>query len=88
MFKALEIDIYTYSETGKITSDQILNSMKDMLLSASGFLNGLPVKHYTFLFHFEDTTAGAWEHSYSSEYIYQRNGLGASQKRCFRSGCP
>lgn len=66
-----QIDIYTYSETGKITSDQILNSMKDMLLSASGFLNGLPVKHYTFLFHFEDTTAGAWEHSYSSEYIYR-----------------
>jgi len=67
------IDIFSYSKTGKIKSDQILESMKNMLLSASGFLNGLPVKRYTFLFHFEDITAGAWEHSYSSEYVYVEN---------------
>ncbi len=67
------IDIYTYSKTGLVTSPEILKSMKNMLLSASGFLNGLPVKHYTFLFHFEDSTAGAWEHSYSSEYIYKED---------------
>lgn len=67
------VDIYTYSKTGKINSDQILVSMKNMLLSASGFLNGLPVKRYAFLFHFEDVTQGAWEHSYSSEYIYREN---------------
>src|SRR5262249_17898330 len=24
---------------------------------------------YTFLFHFEDFSSGAWEHSYSSEYV-------------------
>ena len=67
------IDIYSYSKTGKINSNQILESMKNMLLSASGFLNGLPVEHYTFLFHFEDITQGAWEHSYSSEYVYREN---------------
>jgi len=67
------IDIYTYSKTGLIKSEQVLKSMKNMLLSASGFLNGLPVKRYTFLFHFEDVTNGAWEHSYSSEYIYKEN---------------
>ena len=66
-----KVDIYTYSKSGMVTSDQILSSIKGMLLAASGFLNGLPVKHYTFLFHFEDTTAGAWEHSYSSEYVYK-----------------
>ncbi|WP_434036545.1 hypothetical protein [Formosa sp. 4Alg 33] len=67
------VDIYTYSKTGLVTSDQILESMKNMLVSASGFLEGLPVKNYTFLFHFEDTTNGAWEHSYSSEYIYKED---------------
>ncbi|MDW5289395.1 hypothetical protein [Formosa sp. PL04] len=67
------VDIYTYSKTGLITSDQVLGSMENMLLAASGFLNGLPVKNYTFLFHFEDTTNGAWEHSYSSEYIYEED---------------
>ncbi|QDO95582.1 peptidase [Formosa sediminum] len=68
-----KVDIYTYSKTGLITSNQVLKSMENMLLSASGFLNGLPVKNYTFLFHFEDKTNGAWEHSYSSEYIYRED---------------
>ncbi|WP_299782512.1 hypothetical protein [uncultured Formosa sp.] len=67
------VDIYTYSKTGLVTSSDVLESMKNMLLSASGFLNGLPVKNYTFLFHFEDSTNGAWEHSYSSEYIYRED---------------
>ncbi|WP_274474434.1 M61 family metallopeptidase [Mangrovimonas aestuarii] len=67
------VDIYTYSKTGKVNSEQILGSMKNMLLSASGFLNGLPVDRYTFLFHFEDYTNGAWEHSYSSEYVYKED---------------
>ncbi|MGJ5642066.1 hypothetical protein [Formosa sp. S-31] len=67
------VDIYTYSKTGLIQSEQILESMKNMLLSASGFLHGLPVKNYTFLFHFEDITNGAWEHSYSSEYVYKED---------------
>jgi len=65
------IDIYTYSKTGLIKSEQILESVKNMLLSASAFLDGLPVKRYTFLFHFEDFSNGAWEHSYSSGYVYR-----------------
>jgi predicted metalloprotease with PDZ domain len=66
-----DVEIYTYSKTDKINSQQILDSMKDMLLSASKFMNGLPVNRYTFLFHFEDVSHGAWEHSYSSEYVYE-----------------
>ena len=65
------VDIYTYSKTGLIKSEQILESVKNVLLSASAFLDGLPVKRYTFLFHFEDFSNGAWEHSYSSEYVYK-----------------
>jgi predicted metalloprotease with PDZ domain len=44
----------------------------DLVLQASGeFLGELPVDRYTFLFHFEgrNPSAGAWEHSYSSEYV-------------------
>jgi len=64
--------------TGKVTSKMVLNSIRDILIAASDFLKGLPVDRYTFLFHFGDPLneyandkgyLGAWEHSYSSEYI-------------------
>lgn len=64
-----DIELYTYSKTGKITSEKLLGSMTNMLVAADAFLNGLPVPRYTFLFHFENSNAGAWEHSYSSEYV-------------------
>jgi predicted metalloprotease with PDZ domain len=64
------IDVYTYSKTGKINSDQILLTLEDMLSATSQFTQGLPVNRYTFLFHFGDFSTGAWEHNYSSEYIF------------------
>ncbi len=65
-----KVEIYTYSKTDKVASVQILDSIRDILFAANEFLGGLPVDRYTFLFHFEDITMGAWEHSYSSEYVY------------------
>ena len=67
------VDIYTYSKTDKIASNQILLSMEEMLYAADNFIDGLPVDRYTFLFHFEDRSAGASEHSYSSVYIWQED---------------
>ncbi len=67
------VDVFTYSKTGLVKSPEVLSSMKEMLTAASKFVNGLPVDRYTFLFHFEDVTNGAWEHSYSSEYIYKED---------------
>ncbi|AUD03712.1 M61 family metallopeptidase [Spirosoma pollinicola] len=64
-----QIDVYTYSKNDKIKSDQLLTNMQSMLTAAGQFLKQLPVKHYTFLYHFEDQDWGAWEHSYSSEYV-------------------
>ena len=64
-----QIDMFTYSKNDKITSAQLLNNMQSMLTAAGQFLKQLPVKHYTFLYHFEDQSWGAWEHSYSSEYV-------------------
>ena len=63
------IDIYTYSKTDLITSEQLLASMSDMLKAAGEFIIEFPVDRYTFLYHFEDEGWGAWEHSYSSEYV-------------------
>ena len=65
------IKIYTYSKTDMVKSSDILTSVTDVLNAEDKFTAGLPVDHYTFLFHFEDVTNGAWEHSYSSEYIYK-----------------
>ena len=71
------VEIYTYSVTDRIESAQLLEAM-DLILQAAGeFLGKLPVDRYTFLFHFEgqNPSAGAWEHSYSSEYVLPEGNL-------------
>ena len=71
MLGKVPVEIYTYSKTDKIKSEYLLKAMSDMLKAAQAFLKELPVDRYTFLYHFEDRTNGAWEHSYSSEYVYR-----------------
>jgi len=80
-----DIDIYTYSKTGLLESKDILNSVEDILEAADEFTDGLPVDHYTFLFHFEDLSIGAWEHSYSSFYVFREDPIGELEKQNFRS---
>jgi predicted metalloprotease with PDZ domain len=63
------IDVYVYSMGGEITARQLLTAMSGMLNAAGKFLGRLPVDRYTFLYHFGDSSAGAWEHSYGSEYV-------------------
>ncbi len=66
------IRIYTYSENGKVNSQMLLQQMTKMLQAAEKFLVKLPVDNYTFLFYFLQNPSGvtgAWEHSYSSEYV-------------------
>jgi predicted metalloprotease with PDZ domain len=65
------VEVYAYSSTGQITADRLLGAMTGMLNAAGKFLGKLPVDRYTFLYHFGDHSAGAWEHSYSSEYVLQ-----------------
>jgi predicted metalloprotease with PDZ domain len=65
------VRIFTYSKTDRIQSAQLLGAMDGMLQAAGRFLGKLPVDRYTFLYHFEDRPAGAWEHSLSSEYVFQ-----------------
>jgi predicted metalloprotease with PDZ domain len=65
------VEIYAYSKTDKVKATQLLGAMNAMLQAAGRFLGKLPVDHYTFLYHFEGQDAGAWEHSFSSEYVFQ-----------------
>ncbi|HEY6952780.1 MAG TPA: PDZ domain-containing protein [Bacteroidota bacterium] len=69
------IDVYTYSKTGLITSEAMLSSLKNILQAESDFTKGLPVDRYVFLFWFGNFSAGAWEHSYSSEYVMKEDTL-------------
>ena len=70
-----KISVYTYSLHGLIASDSLLASLKDILKAESDFMHGLPVDRYAFLFYFGDRSAGAWEHSYSSEYVLHEDTL-------------
>lgn len=70
-----KIEVFTYSKTDKIKSAQLLGEMQGMLNAAGKFLKQLPVKRYTFLYHFEDQNWGAWEHSYSSGYVMKEDEL-------------
>ena len=69
------VDVYTYSKSGQITSEQVMLLLEDILSATSQFTEGLPVDRYTFLFHFENFSAGAWEHNYSSEYVFKDGSL-------------
>lgn len=69
------IDVFTYSKKGLIKSESILTGLEDILSATNQFLNGLPVERYVFLFHFENFSAGAWEHNYSSIYVMKEDAL-------------
>jgi predicted metalloprotease with PDZ domain len=70
-----DVEIYVYAKSGAIRADMLLESMRSMLDAETAFLGGLPVDRYVFLYHFEGdpvqgASYGAWEHSYSSEYVF------------------
>ena len=72
------VEVYTHSMTGLIKSSDILSSLQDILNATAKFTNGLPVDRYTFLFQFGTFSSGAWEHSYSSEYVMKEDTLTAA----------
>ncbi len=80
-----KIEVYTYSKTDMIQSDSILKDLEDILFAASKFTEGLPVDRYVFLFHFEDLDYGAWEHSYSSEYVFKEAPMDEQRTQTLRS---
>lgn len=64
-----QVALFCYSRSGQVKAEPLMQSMGRMLESARAFLVKLPVPRYVFLYHFEEMDQGAWEHSYSSEYV-------------------
>ena len=63
------VRIAVHSASGRVSAGQLRDAMRSMLLAAGAFIGKLPVDRYIFLFDFGDRGSGAWEHSYSSEYV-------------------
>ncbi len=83
--RGTDVEVYTYSKTDKVQSAQILDAVREILFASDSFLGGLPVDRYAFLFHFEDVSMGAWEHSYSSAYVYAEDGFDQAIKESIPS---
>ncbi|SHK08703.1 M61 family metallopeptidase [Hymenobacter psychrotolerans] len=75
MLGTTEVDLFCYSKTDQVQAEPLLKEMQQMLNAAQQFLVQLPVQRYTFLYHFDDVSNGAWEHSYSSEYVLREEPL-------------
>lgn len=73
MITGVPVRIAVHSPERRVTAEQLAGAMGRMLMAAAGFIGGLPVDRYVFLFRFaperEGQAMGAWEHSYSSEYV-------------------
>ncbi len=82
--RGCQVEVYTYSKTDKVHSSQIVDAVRDILFATDDFLGGLPVERYAFLFHFEDVSMGAWEHSYSSTYVYREDDFDQAIKQSIR----
>ncbi len=81
------INVYTYSKTGKVNAEQILEAVKDIFPATSKFAQGIPAKRYDFLFHFEGQSpmGGAWEHNLSSSYVFSEFPLTPNASKDIRS---
>lgn len=75
------VEIYTYSMGSQVTSAQLLDAMRAMLLAAGNFLGRLPVDRYTFLYYFGPQDWGAWEHSFGSAYVLKDTVLSPQRAR-------
>ncbi len=71
-----DVYFYTYSKTDKITSDDLLPLVNDVLNATDDFLNGkLPIDDYTMLFLFEYRFAGGVEYYNSSAFVFAEDEL-------------
>ena len=78
------IGVYAYSKNNFIQSSQILPDVSMVMEDASAFLKGLPVDRYSFIYFFDEISAGALEHSYSSVYVLFDQPYSASYSQYIR----
>ena len=73
--RGVPVRIAVHSPSRGITAEQLREAMRGTLEAAGQFIGELPVDRYVFLFRLvprekaEGQALGAWEHSYSSEYV-------------------
>ncbi len=65
----INVEIFAWSKTNKITAEQLTWPVKKAVSSVTRFIDRKPANYYTFLFHFEEKSAGAHEHPNSSLYV-------------------
>lgn len=70
-----DVRLFAYSKSGIVQAEELMVRLDDIIEATDAFLDGFPVDQYTFLYHFEDVTFGAWEHSYSSFYVIGEQNL-------------
>ena len=66
------VRVAVYSPSRGTPAPELAEAMRSMLNAAGQFIGGLPVDRYVFLYRLTSHSPGsmgAWEHSYSSEYV-------------------
>jgi len=73
--RGVPVQIAVHSPSKGISAEQLRDAMRGTLEAAGQFIGELPVDRYVFLFRLvpreeaKGQALGAWEHSYSSEYV-------------------
>lgn len=70
-----DVDLFVYSKRDLAKAEDLLERLDDVIDATAAFLGGFPVDNYTFLYHFDDFSAGGWEHNYSSFYVASEHDL-------------
>ncbi|XOV94357.1 MAG: peptidase M61 [Bacteroidota bacterium] len=75
-----KVTVSSYSPNRKVTSEQIMDKIYDLMLAQAAYLGGeLPVDHYSYLIYMVDDKVtpyfGALEHSYSTLFYLFENDI-------------
>lgn len=70
-----DVRLFAYSKNDLAKADDLLERLDEVITATALFLGGFPVEHYTFLYHFDEFSTGAWEHNYSSFYVASEHDL-------------
>ncbi len=70
-----DVRLFVYAKHDLVKAADLLERLDGVISATAQFLGGFPVDHYTFLYHFDEFSTGAWEHNYSSFYVASEHDL-------------
>ncbi len=76
-----DVYVYCYSKSDRITTDDVMPMVQDVLTATYDFLGDLPIDDYTMLFIFEDTDAGGVEYHNSSAFVFREDEFSKVRRR-------